>query len=128
MKRAPTVLLIGPCLALLAWAAFSATALRAQAPPPAQQAPASYLLQPQQVFDATSEQAHPGWVVLVTGNKIAAVGPAGTVTAPAGTRTIDLPGTTLLPGLIEAHTHVFLHAYNETPWHDQALQESEASR
>ncbi len=119
--------MIGPCLALLAWAAFSTAALRAQAPsaPPASE---SWLLRPMQVFDATSEQAHPGWVVLVTGNKIAAVGPAASVTAPAGARTIDLAGPTLLPGLIEAHTHVFLHAYNETTWNDQVLKESEAYR
>ena len=35
---------------------------------------------------------------------------------------------TLLPGLIEAHTHVLLHAYNETTWNDQVLKESEAYR
>ena len=80
------------------------------------------------MFDATSEQAHPGWVVLVTGNRIAAVGPAASVAPPSGARTVDLPGMTLLPGLIEAHTHIFLHAYNETPWNDQVLKESEAYR
>jgi len=116
------------CLALFALAAASATALRAHvtqaSPPPA----ASWLLKPQQVFDATGEQAHPGWVVLVSGNRIAAVGPAASVAAPPGTTTVDLPGATLLPGLIEAHTHVFLHAYNETTWNDQVLKESEAYR
>ena len=70
----------------------------------------------------------PGWVVLVTGNTIAAVGPAAQVKAPAGTQTIDLPGTTLLPGLIEAHSHVFLHPYDETLWNDQVLKEPLAYR
>jgi imidazolonepropionase-like amidohydrolase len=127
MKRAHTLLPIVLCLTVLGWAARSAPTLRAQAPQAAQPA-ASWLLRPQQVFDATSEQVHPGWVVLVTGNKIAAVGPAASVTAPSGATTIDLPGTTLLPGLIEAHTHVFLHAYNETTWNDQVLKEPEAYR
>jgi imidazolonepropionase-like amidohydrolase len=75
------------------------------------------------VFDATGETAHDGWVVLVEGDSIAAVGPAGQVRAPGGTRTIDLPGTTLLPGLIDAHSHVFLHPYDETLWNDQVLKE-----
>ena len=66
--------------------------------------------------------------MLVTGNKIAAVGPASTVAAPRDARVVELPGATLLPGSIEAHTHVFLHAYNETTWNDQVLKESEAYR
>ncbi len=37
---------------------------------------------------------------------------------------IDLPGLTLLPGLIEAHSHVLLHPYSETPWNDQVARES----
>ena len=73
-------------------------------------------------------QAHEGWAVLVAGSRIAAVGPAAQVTAPAGTRTIDLPGMTLLPGLIDAHSHVFLHPYNETLWNDQVLKEPLAYR
>ncbi len=93
------------------------------------QAPAgSVLLRPQQVFDALAEEAHPGWVVLVTGSRIAAVGPAATVTAPAGTRTLELPGMTLLPGLIDAHSHIFLHPYDEAPWNDQVLKEPPAYR
>src|SRR5450756_2193797 len=121
MKRTSRALSASLFLAVTLWAAVPAIDLRAQrpqAPPPA----ASWLLRPQQVFDATSDQAHPGWVVLVTGNKIAAVGPASTVNAPPDARPIDLPGMTLLPGLIEAHTHIFLHAYNETVWNDQVLK------
>ena len=81
------------------------------------------LLQPDRVFDATGEDAHAGWVVLVEGDSIAAVGPAAGVRPPAGTETIALPGTTLLPGLIDAHSHVLLHPYNETLWNDQVLKE-----
>ncbi|RUL66851.1 amidohydrolase family protein [Dyella dinghuensis] len=87
-----------------------------------------WLLKADRVFDARSEQAHTGWVVLVEGDKIAAVGPAAQVSAPPGTQTIELPGTTLLPGLIDAHSHIFLHPYNETLWNDQVLKESQAYR
>jgi imidazolonepropionase-like amidohydrolase len=118
---------IAACL-LLTWAAVAALEAQGRQPRPSQAPAASWLLRPQQVFDAAGEQAHPGWVVVVTGNRIAAVGPASSVAAPPGARTIDLPGMTLLPGLIEAHTHIFLHAYNETSWNDQVLKEPEAYR
>jgi imidazolonepropionase-like amidohydrolase len=101
------------------------------APPDSPVKPAAeptWLLRPQRVFDGTSELAHEGWVVLVTGRTIAAVGPAAQVGVPAGARTIDLPGTTLLPGLIDAHSHVFLHPYDETLWNDQVLKEPLAYR
>jgi imidazolonepropionase-like amidohydrolase len=81
------------------------------------------LLRPDRVFDATSEDTHAGWVVLVQGDSIAAVGPAAAVRVPRGAETIALPGTTLLPGLIDAHSHLFLHPYNETLWNDQVLTE-----
>jgi imidazolonepropionase-like amidohydrolase len=81
------------------------------------------LLRPDRVFDASGETAHAGWVVLVQGDSIAAVGPVDAVRAPRGTESIALPGTTLLPGLIDAHSHVFLHPYNETLWNDQVLKE-----
>ncbi len=80
------------------------------------------LLRPSNVFDG--ETLHSGWVVLVRGNRIAAAGPASEVDTPRGTAEIDLPGTTLLPGLIEGHSHILLHPYNETAWTDQVLNES----
>jgi imidazolonepropionase-like amidohydrolase len=67
-------------------------------------------------------------VVLVTGDRIAAAGPAGEVKAPVGALTVDLPRLTLTPGLIEGHAHLLLHPYNETPWNDQVLRESAAER
>ena len=81
----------------------------------------STLLRPARVFDSVSSEPHEGWVVLVTGDKIAAVGPD--VSAPPNTKVIDLPGMTLMPGLIDAHSHIFLHPYNETLWNDQVLKE-----
>jgi imidazolonepropionase-like amidohydrolase len=88
----------------------------------------SVLLRPDRVFDATSDRVQTGWVVLVTGKRIAAAGPADQVKAPNGTQTIDLKGMTLLPGLIDAHSHIFLHPYNETLWDDQVLKEPLAYR
>jgi imidazolonepropionase-like amidohydrolase len=87
-----------------------------------------YLLRPAYVFDGESAPAHGGWVVLVRGQRIDAAGPVADVQVPAGAETIDLPGTTLLPGLIEAHSHVLLHPYNETSWNDQVEHEPLALR
>jgi imidazolonepropionase-like amidohydrolase len=84
----------------------------------------SILLKPAAVFDG--QEMHAGWSVLVTNDKIAAVGPD--VKAPADTRTIELAGQTLMPGMIEGHSHMFLHPYNETSWNDQIVQESIALR
>ncbi|WP_224368217.1 metal-dependent hydrolase family protein [Hyalangium versicolor] len=82
------------------------------------------LLRPARVFDGVTAQPHEGWVVLVQGERIAAVGPAAKVTAPQGAEVIDLPDTTLLPGLIEGHSHLLLHPYDEASWNDQVLKES----
>src|SRR5579864_4058830 len=86
----------------------------------------TFLLRPARVFDGIDPQPHQGWSVLVEGDKIAAVGPK--LTAPAGARTFELPGATLLPGMIEGHSHLFLHPYNETKWDDQVLHEPLALR
>ena len=83
-----------------------------------------YLLKPAHVWDGESAQLHDDWVVVVRGEKIEAVGPAGSVNAPAGAKVIDLPNLTLMPGLIEAHSHVLLHPYSETVWNDQVARES----
>ncbi|WP_029623756.1 metal-dependent hydrolase family protein [Sphingomonas sp. PAMC 26617] len=108
------------------WAiALALLATGATAAPPAPP-PHTMLLRPAAVFDGVDPVAHAGWQVLVTGDRIVAVGPA--LTAPAGAETIDLPGETLLPGLIEGHGHLFLHPYNEAAWDDQVLHEPLALR
>ncbi|MBJ6108815.1 amidohydrolase family protein [Hymenobacter sp. BT523] len=84
------------------------------------------LLRPAAVFDG--QERHVGWAVLVENERIVAVGPAAQVAAPAGARTLELPGLTLLPGLIEGHSHLLLHPYNEAAWNDQVLLESQALR
>src|SRR5205085_2308429 len=86
------------------------------------------LLVPDRVWNAIDDAPHDGWAVLVRGDRIEAVGPRAQVTAPADARTITLPGTTLMPGMIEGHGHLLLHPYSETAWDDQVLHESLALR
>jgi len=111
-------------LATLVSGTVGARSQDGQAPP----AKPSLLLKPARVFDAGSTATREGVVVLVTGNRIVAVGTPAEVKAPAGTTVVDLPGTTLLPGLIDAHSHIFLHPYNEVLWNDQVMKETLAYR
>jgi imidazolonepropionase-like amidohydrolase len=94
--------------------------------PTGAQAPAAVLLRPDRVFDGETSQ--PGWVVLIRGDRIEAAGPVASVAASPGVQEIGLPGLTLLPGLIEGHSHLLLHPYNETSWNDQVLKEPLALR
>lgn len=81
------------------------------------------LLRPERVFDG--DAMHPGWQVRIRDGRIDAVG----ASVPAGGATVvELPGATVLPGLIEGHSHILLHPYDETPWNDQVLFESRAER
>jgi len=86
------------------------------------------LLRPDRVFTAEDDAVHTDWAVLVEGRRITAAGPADEIDPPAGTEVLELPGATLLPGLMDLHAHVFLHPYDETPWNDQVLKEPVAYR
>jgi imidazolonepropionase-like amidohydrolase len=92
----------------------------------AQQAPGVFVLQPDRVFDGQTLQTD--WIVVVNGNRIEAAGPAATTSVPSAARAIKLAGATLLPGLIEGHSHLLLHPYNETSWNDQVAREALAYR
>src|SRR5664279_2036286 len=83
------------------------------------------VLKPARVFDG--ETSHEGWAVRVRGGRIESAGPAASIDT-AGAKVIDLPGATLLPGLVEGHSHILLHPYNETPWNDQVAHEGLALR
>ncbi|TDO19573.1 metal-dependent hydrolase family protein [Pedobacter duraquae] len=86
----------------------------------------TFIIKPARVFDGVA--MHPGWEVAYRGNKIIYAG-SGTFNQLVGpTKRIEVPNTTLLPGLIEGHSHLFLHAYNEVSWNDQVLKESRAER
>jgi imidazolonepropionase-like amidohydrolase len=86
------------------------------------------VLKPARVWDGVALEAHDGWIVVVRGERIEAAGSPADVKVPENARTLDLPGTTLLPGLIDAHTHVLLHPYDEALWDDQVLKEALALR
>jgi len=88
-------------------------------------ADAIMILKPARVWDG--DAMHEGWSVRVKGERIDAVGPEA-ATAAAAARVIDLPGTTLTPGLVEGHSHILLHAYSETSWTDQVSREGLALR
>src|SRR5215472_14319670 len=100
-----------PCLSLMAGAAAMAQT--------------SVVLQPARVFDG--ETMHAGWAVRVKGDRIEAAGPYAGI-ATAGAKVIALPEVTLLPGLVEGHSHILLHPYNETLWADQVAHEGLALR
>ena len=82
-----------------------------------------YLLIPDRVFDG--KVMHDDWVVAVSNSRITYAGPAKNISSDS---TIRLEGQTLMPGLIEGHSHILLHPYNETSWNDQVLKESIAER
>lgn len=88
----------------------------------------SIVLRAGRVFDGASPSLHAGWDVVVSGDRIVAVGPSERVSPPSGAQVIELGDLTLLPGLIEGHAHLLLHPYNETTWYDQVLTEPLALR
>jgi imidazolonepropionase-like amidohydrolase len=93
--------------------------LAAQAQQPARDQGVT-VLRPARVFDG--DAVHEGWAVRVRGDRIEAAGPAASIDT-TGAVVVNMPGTTLTPGLVEAHSHVLLHPYNETSWNDQVLHE-----
>ncbi|MGH6890144.1 MAG: metal-dependent hydrolase family protein [Rhizomicrobium sp.] len=91
-------------------------------------APDKILLEPERLWSPGDAASRSGWAVLVEEARIAEAGPCESFGSLEGVERIALPGTTLIPGLIEAHAHLFLHPYNETSWDDQVLKEAEAYR
>ncbi|ATC32485.1 amidohydrolase family protein [Caulobacter vibrioides] len=104
------------------------TALALMLSPGLAMAAPAVLLKPAKVW--TAENAGPpreGWAVLVKDGKIAAVGPAAQIDA-SDAEVVELPGATLIPGLMDLHSHLFLHPYNEASWDDQVLKETPTYR
>jgi imidazolonepropionase-like amidohydrolase len=78
------------------------------------------------IFDG--EVMHENWAVLVRGNTIVAAGPKDQIKIPTGATIINKPNSTLLPGLIEGHSHLLLYPYNITDWDTQVLKETDSYR
>lgn len=95
------------------------------APLLAQTGPGTFILKAVRTFDG--ETMHEGWAVRVKGDRIEATGPVSGIDT-SGAQVIDLADTTLMPGLVEGHSHILLHAYSETSWNDQVEHEGLALR
>lgn len=83
-----------------------------------------YYITADRVFDG--EQMRTGWAVIVEGNRILAAGPG--LKAPEGAVKVNYPGATLMPGMVEGHSHLLLYPYNITDWDTQVLKEADAYR
>ena len=112
------------CVLLLLCVAVLLPATRAQQQSAQPESYPAFVLKPARIFDGESARLHEGWAVVVRGPRIESVGPLKSIYIPPDAQTIDLPGLTLMPGLIEAHSHVLLHPYIETVWNDQVAKES----
>ena len=85
------------------------------------------VLEPDRVFDGVSS-IHEGWVVAIQGEKIIFAGPKTSFKPPTNAQILLLSGTTLTPGLIDAHSHLLLHPYDEAKWEEQVSKEPVAER
>lgn len=85
---------------------FLAASCACLAQKPAKGTPATTYIRAGRLFDATSDRVHENVVIVVEGERIRSVGPAASVSIPAGANVIDLSRATVLPGLIDCHTHL----------------------
>ncbi len=76
------------------------------------------------LFDGTSERLRTDQLIVIRGDRIQEVGPASSVKTPSGATVIDLSKATVLPGLIDAHTHLFLTGESHGRYEEQILKES----
>ena len=92
--------------------------------PPAARPPERVLVKAAHLIDGHSSSPRDKFAVLVEGDRISKVGPAAELQAP-GVRVIDLGESWLLPGLIDAHTHVLLQGdITAADYDEQLLKES----
>lgn len=99
------------------------TLLAAQAPTNPIKGSGTVVLKAARVIDGTGAAPIQNGVVVVTDDHIVAVGAAGSVTIPAGARTVDLGNATLLPGFIDAHTHVIGRTLGDPAGDDAAVRD-----
>ena len=79
-----------------------------------------------QLFDGVA--MHQNWSVVIQNGRIIDVGPSGSIERKEALLELRYPGSTIMPEMIEGHSHILLHPYNETSWNDQVLKESYAER
>src|SRR5215211_1314930 len=88
---------------------------------PALADPNTYAIKAARLIDGTGAAPIANATVLVTGNKIVAAGQ--NVNVPAGTTVIDLGNATILPGFIDAHTHVVGRELGEAGWDTASVKD-----
>lgn len=86
----------------------------------------NYLITADRLFDG--ETIHNDWALLVEGNKIIAVGPKQGIKAPKDAIVVNYSNSTVMPGMIEGHSHLLLYPYNITDWDTQVLKETDSYR
>lgn len=85
-----------------------------------------YFITADRLFDG--ESIHTDWALLVEGNKIVTVGPKQNIKVTEGTININYGNATVMPGMIEGHSHLLLYPYNITDWDTQVLKETDSYR
>ena len=78
------------------------------------------------LFDGETMQKN--WALVIENDKIVAAGPKEKIKQPDSSILIEKNNATILPGLIEGHTHLFLYPYNITDWDTQVLKETDSYR